>query len=41
MKYLRFMLSVVAFMSLSVVASAQSDAEKSFEKLKTLPGKVT
>ena len=38
MKYLRLMLSVVAFMSLSVVASAQSDAEKSFEKLKTLAG---
>jgi hypothetical protein len=45
MKYLRFMLSVVVLMSLSSVAFAQadaqkpqSDAQKSFEKLKALAG---
>jgi hypothetical protein len=37
MKFLRFMLSVV-LMSLSTVAFAQSDAQKSFDKLKTLAG---
>ena len=37
MKSLRFMLSVV-LMSLSTVAFAQSDAQKSFDKLKTLAG---
>jgi len=38
MKSLRFMLSVVVLMSLSVAAFAQSDAQKSFDKLKTLAG---
>src|ERR1700687_1706336 len=38
MKSLRFMLSAVALMSLSIVAFAQSDAQKSFDKLKTLAG---
>ena len=37
MKSLRFMLSVV-LMSLSTVAFAQSDAQKSFDQLKTLAG---
>ena len=37
MKSLRFVLSVV-LMSLSTVAFAQSDAQKSFDKLKTLAG---
>jgi hypothetical protein len=37
MKSLRFMLSVV-LMSLSTLALAQSDAQKSFDKLKTLAG---
>ena len=37
MKSVRFMLSVV-LMSLSTVAFAQSDAQKSFDKLKTLAG---
>ena len=37
MKSLRFMLSVV-LISLSTVAFAQSDAQKSFDKLKTLAG---
>jgi hypothetical protein len=37
MKSLRFMLSVL-LMSLSTVAFAQSDAQKSFDKLKTLEG---
>jgi len=37
MKSLRFMLSVV-LMSLSTVAFAQSDAQKSFDKIKTLAG---
>jgi hypothetical protein len=37
MKSLRFMLSVV-LMSLSTVAFAQSDAQKSFDKLKALAG---
>jgi hypothetical protein len=37
MKSLRFMLSVV-LMSLSTVALAQYDAQKSFDKLKTLAG---
>ncbi len=37
MKSLRFMLSVV-LLSLSTLAFAQSDAQKSFDKLKTLAG---
>jgi hypothetical protein len=37
MKSLRFMLTVV-LLSLSAVAFAQSDAQKSFDKLKTLAG---
>ena len=37
MKSLRFLLSV-ALMSISTVAFAQSDAQKSFDKLKTLAG---
>jgi hypothetical protein len=37
MKTLRFMLSVV-LMSLSTVVFAQSDAQKSFDKIKTLAG---
>jgi hypothetical protein len=37
MKFARFML-LVALMALSTVASAQSDAQKSFDKLKTLAG---
>jgi hypothetical protein len=37
MKSLRFMLSVV-LLSLSTVAFAQTDAQKSFDKLKTLAG---
>ena len=37
MRSLRFMLTVV-LMSLSTIALAQSDAQKSFEKLKTLAG---
>ena len=37
MKSLRFMLSVV-LMSLSTVAFAQSDAQKSFDQMKTLAG---
>ena len=37
MRSLRFMLSVV-LMSLSTIAFAQSDAQKSFDKLKTLAG---
>jgi hypothetical protein len=37
MKFLRFVL-LVALMSLSSVAFAQSDAQKSFDKLKTLAG---
>ena len=38
MKSLRFILIAVALMSLSAVAFAQSDAQKSFDKLKTLAG---
>jgi hypothetical protein len=38
MKFLRLTLSVVALMLLSTVAFAQSDAQKSFDKLKTLAG---
>src|SRR6266699_491522 len=38
MKSLRLVLSVVVLMSLSTVAFAQSDAQKSFDKLKTLAG---
>ena len=38
MKSLHFMLSVVVLMSLSIAAFAQSDAQKSFDKLKTLAG---
>jgi len=34
----RLMLSVVVLMFLSTVAFAQSDAQKSFDKLKTLSG---
>ena len=37
MKSLRFMLSVV-LMSLSTLAFAQTEAQKSFDKLKTLAG---
>ena len=37
MKSLRFVLAVV-LLSLSTVAFAQSDAQKSFDKLKTLAG---
>ena len=37
MKSLRFVLSVV-LLSLSTVAFAQSDAQKSFDQLKTLAG---
>jgi hypothetical protein len=38
MKSLRFMLSMVVLMLLSTVGFAQSDAQKSFDKLKTLAG---
>src|SRR3982074_2281212 len=38
MKSRLMMLSVVVLMSLSTVAFAQSDAQKSFDKLKTLAG---
>ncbi|MCU1242365.1 MAG: hypothetical protein JWO71_3091 [Candidatus Acidoferrum typicum] len=38
MKSLRLMLSVLFLMSLSTVALAQSDPQKSFDKLKTLAG---
>jgi hypothetical protein len=38
MKVFRFVLSVVALMLLSSVAFAQSDAQKSFDKLKSLAG---
>jgi hypothetical protein len=38
MKSFRFMLSIVVLTSLSTVAFAQSDAQKSFDKLKTLAG---
>ncbi len=38
MKSLRFLLFVVVLMSLSIAAFAQSDAQKSFDKLKTLAG---
>jgi hypothetical protein len=38
MKSLRLVLSIVVLMSLSTVAFAQSDAQKSFDKLKTLAG---
>jgi hypothetical protein len=38
MKSLRYLLSIVLLMSLSTVAFAQSDAQKSFDKLKTLAG---
>jgi hypothetical protein len=38
MKFLRLMLSLVALMSLSTVTFAQSDAQKSFDELKTLAG---
>ena len=38
MKPLRFLLCVVVLMSLSMAAFAQSDAQKSFDKLKTLAG---
>ena len=37
MKSLRFVLTAV-LMSLSIVAFAQSDAQKSFDKIKTLAG---
>src|SRR5438128_10066688 len=38
MKFLRLTLSAFALVLLSVVAFAQSDAQKSFDKLKTLAG---
>ena len=38
MKFLRYMLSVAVLTSLATVAFAQSDAQKSFDKLKTLGG---
>src|SRR3982074_458248 len=38
MKSLRFMLSIIAVTLLSTVAFAQADAQKSFDKLKTLAG---
>lgn len=38
MKSLRLTLSIAVLMSLSTVAFAQSDAQKSFDKLKTLAG---
>ena len=38
MKSLRYVLSIVVLMSLSSIAFAQSDAQKSFDKLKTLGG---
>ena len=38
MKSLRYMLSIVVLTSLSTIAFAQSDAQKSFDKLKTLSG---
>jgi hypothetical protein len=41
MKSLRCMLSVVVLMSLATVGFAQSDAQKSFDKLKTLAGSWT
>jgi hypothetical protein len=41
MKSLRFMLSIIFLMSLSTIAFAQSDAQKSFDKLKTLAGNWT
>jgi hypothetical protein len=41
MKSLRYMLSVVVLTSLATVAFAQSDAQNSFDKLKTLAGSWT
>ena len=41
MKSIRLMLSVAVLMALSTVAFAQSDAQKSFDKLKTLAGNWT
>jgi len=41
MKSLRYMLSVVVLTSLATVAFAQSDAQKSFDKLKALAGSWT
>ena len=38
MKSLRFLLSLVVLLSLSTVVLAQSDAQKSFDKLKTIAG---
>jgi hypothetical protein len=38
MKKLRFMLSIVLLLSLSTVVFAQSEAQKSFDKLKALAG---
>ncbi len=38
MKFLRVMLSGVVLMALSTVAFAQSDAQKSFDKMKSLAG---
>src|SRR5258706_13690878 len=38
MKSLRYLLSVVVLTSLSTVVFAQSDPQKSFDKLKTLAG---
>jgi hypothetical protein len=41
MKYLRVLLRVAFLVSISTVAFAQSDAQKSFDKLKTLAGNWT
>jgi hypothetical protein len=41
MKSLRYMLSVVVLTSLATVAFAQSDSQKSFDRLKTLAGSWT
>ncbi len=41
MKFLRYMLSVVVLTSLATVAFAQSDSQKSFDRLKTLAGSWT
>jgi hypothetical protein len=41
MKSLRLMLSIIFLLSLSTIAFAQSDAQKSFDKLKTLAGNWT
>jgi hypothetical protein len=41
MKFLRYMLSIVVLTSLATVAFAQSDSQKSFDRLKTLAGSWT